>query len=204
MKYFTNSSFGLFVSNLSAFLFCLSGLSLCASPFPCHSFPHTPTPIFSPEYITFHTLKTNAHYIACELPELFDGSGAECNHLHPVHQGMAVFLFGKIGLGWMHSFGEIHLELRKEEDCTSAKSSLQSGKRQLRWCNQALFWKIHWFCTDFYILYGINRYRNSIHTHSWWVLKQLSVKAGRTQIQLHSCAHTSVNVCAFPWKLRFL
>lgn len=99
MKYFTNSSFGLFVSNLSAFLFCLSGLSLCASPFPCHSFPHTPTPIFSPEYITFHTLKTSAHYIACELPELFDGSGAECNHLHPVHQGMAVFLFGKIGLG---------------------------------------------------------------------------------------------------------
>lgn len=137
MKYFKNSGLSLFLtSQLFHFLY-----QVC--PYMLHFFSvslissYSNTNIFTRIH-NFSYIKASTHYVACEPPGLSDSSGAECNHLYTLYPGTALFLSGKIGLGGVHSFGDTHLELRKEEDSTSAESSQQSVRGQMLWCNQAL------------------------------------------------------------------
>lgn len=136
----------------------------------------------------------------------FDGPGAERNHLHTLDPWIALFLFGKIGFGWVHSFRDIHLELKKEEGSTSAESTQQSVWGD-RCCGVISRYsrKLTVSVQDFCILFSINGQKNSTH------ISLLMVQPGKTphEVWFHRStatqfdSYTNVNVLISLWKLNF-
>lgn len=165
--------------------------------FPLSLISHTPKPIFSPEYIIFHTLKASTHYIAYQSFLM----GQEKNvitYTQSTEEWLSFYL-GRLALdectalqtftwSWGKKRTAHQLNFTNSQGGDSCGGAIRLYSRKFIDSAQTFI-----FCSA-----SMSRKIPLTCHYSWWVLKQLWMKPGLTQIQLHNCTHTNVNGCTFP------
>lgn len=133
------------------------------------------------------------------------GPGAEGSHSHTLDSETALFLFGKIGFEWVHSFETLTWSWGRKRTA----HQLNHPKRQWgdRCCSEIRPYsrKFTDSAQGFYILFSINEQKNSTH------ISLFMMQSGKTlhEIRSHTDtvtqfdSYTNVNVFTSLGKLHF-